>query len=671
MKRILFLTFIFFMISIFLYSQNCFDGDIVCGDTISGTTVDGSLNFDVYSCCNWEEGGKEKIYRFTLDQWTRVDFSFESLGADLDMFILTDCADSNSCIAYGDNEIVKDLDPGTYYLVIDGYNGSEGEFSFSFSCLFSCVDEEITGDIDEVGNTTNGDNVISHYVCAGSNDFSGSEYVYHFHLDGEKIVKIELITSYNLSIFLLTDCNDGDTCIDVGTDGLIKKLSAGDYYISIDSPPSEGGNYRIIVNFYDCFDKEITGTSYSDSDTTYGGNRIYDNYNCYNGDESGPEKIYKFSLSESSLVDVYLSNEASPHRIFILNECGDPSSCIATGVGELTQNLASGSYYLVIDSDDGLGSQYDLDFYSTPSSCFLSEISCGSTINGNTQDGIAQREHYSCGFYDEVGKECVYKFNMSEDGYVTVKLSGDSNLRVYLLTDCEDEGSCIGYGSFQFTKMISSGTYFLSVDSSDLENHEFTLQVDCTLLDCYDDSITGAGDYSGNTSSGESNINSYTDVSWDESGKEYIYKIKIDEDSFLGITFDPSPPVDLDLFLLSDCRSGDNLIAYGNECLVVNNLEKGFYFLSVDGVSEGDFTINVSIDSPLKMGDLNGDGAVNISDVSLLAGFLTGNLTSDEINGKAADVKYDLKVNSVDLVVLQNFIVGNIDNLPYEERKGN
>ena len=670
MKKLIFLLVFCFMFG-FLFSQTCYNGDLTCNSEISDTTTDGTSNFDNYSCCNWNETGKEKIYRLVLDDWADVDLSFTSLSADLDLFILTDCNDPNSCIAYDDNEISTRLDAGTYYVVVDGNEGAEGDFSLKVICLFNCVDEEISGDIDEIGDTSNGDNVISSYSCSGSSDFSGSEYIYHFHLDDEKIVKVELLTSYNLSIFLLTNCNDGSTCIASGSDTLLKKLDPGDYYISVDSPSGDEGNYRIIVKFFDCFDKEITENSYGDSDTTYNSHEIYDSYGCFGGDESGPEKIYKFQITENSSVDVYLTNEVNSHTIFLLSECGDPSSCVAEGTGHISANLSSGIYYLVIDSDNNPGSSYDLQFNASSTSCFLTEIPCNSTINGNTSDGIASMEHYSCGFYDEVGKECVYKIVLPQDEYLTVKLNSSNSLRIYLLTECGNENSCIAYSQVMIRKLLSAGTYYVSVDSNSMGDYDFSLEVDCDTIDCYDEEINGPGDYSNSTSNGASNISSYSGVNWDESGKEYIYKLDLTQNSFLGVTFNPMPDVDLDLFLLSDCESGDDMLLYGDNQIIVENLSKGIYFLSVDGSSEGNFKINISIDSPLKMGDLNGDGFVNVLDANLLSSYLVGNLLSTDINLKAADVKYDLNVNSVDFVVLENFLVGNISELPFSESKPN
>ncbi len=670
MKKFIFL--IIFSITVgFLFSQTCYDGDLTCNSEFSDTTANGNSNFDSYSCCNWEETGKEKIYRLVLDDWADVDISFTSLSADLDLFILTDCNNPDSCISYGDNEISTRLDAGTYYVVVDGNEGAEGDFTFNVTCLYNCVDEEISGDIDEIGDTSSGDNVLSNYSCTGSTDFSGSEYVYHFHLDSKKIIKIKLLTSYNLSIFLLTNCNDGNSCIGYGSDKMLKSLDSGDYYISIDSPPGDEGNYRIIVKFFDCFDKEITGSSYEDSDDTHNYRSIYDSYGCYGGDESGPEVIYKFEINDSSVVDVYLSNEVNSHTIFVLDECGNPDSCILSGTGHISGNLSPGIYYLIVDSDDNPGSYYHLQFFLSETNCFLSEIPCNSTINGNTSEGIALREHYNCGFYDETGKECVYKIDLPEDEYLTVKLNSSNSLRIYLLTDCEDENSCIAYSQVMIRKLLNAGTYFVSVDSNSNSDSDFSLEVDCDNIDCYQEEITTSGNYSSSTSNGVSNISSYSGVNWDESGSEYIYKLNITENSFLGITFNPVPDVDLDLFLLSDCESGDDLLLYGDNQIIVENLSKGIYFLSVDGAVEGDFTINVSMDTPLKMGDINDDGVVNVMDANLLSSFLVGDVLPSAINLKAADVKYDLDVNATDYVVLENYLVGNITSLPLEESKPN
>ena len=67
-------------------------------------------------------------------------------------------------------------------------------------------------------------------------------------------------------------------------------------------------------------------------------------------------------------------------------------------------------------------------------------------------------------------------------------------------------------------------------------------------------------------------------------------------------------------------------------------------------------------------GDLNVDGAVDAVDMVILSNYLVGNITPGTAPFTAPLAKADLDqssaVNAVDLVLLQNYLVGNINCLP-------
>lgn len=66
----------------------------------------------------------------------------------------------------------------------------------------------------------------------------------------------------------------------------------------------------------------------------------------------------------------------------------------------------------------------------------------------------------------------------------------------------------------------------------------------------------------------------------------------------------------------------------------------------------------------IRYGDLNGDGIVNVTDLSFLANVLAGNITPTVDQRAAADVLYNGTVNVSDLSVMANFLAGNIHILP-------
>jgi len=109
---------------------------IEVGQTIWATIVGGPTNVDQYPVCvDWLEDGGEVVFELTMpgptdddigiSLWYRIDL------CDLDWFLLGSC-DEADCIEYDDyGWPVDEIPPGTYYIVVDGYEGDECEFVLS------------------------------------------------------------------------------------------------------------------------------------------------------------------------------------------------------------------------------------------------------------------------------------------------------------------------------------------------------------------------------------------------------------------------------------------------------------------------------------------------------------------------------------------------------------
>ena len=108
---------------------------MVVGQTIWSSNVGAPTNVDGYPACGvgWSEEGGEVVFELTVDGpscrdvgitlWYREDL------CDLDWFLLGSC-DEGDCVEYDDYSWTIDcLAPGTYYLVVDGYEGDECEFA--------------------------------------------------------------------------------------------------------------------------------------------------------------------------------------------------------------------------------------------------------------------------------------------------------------------------------------------------------------------------------------------------------------------------------------------------------------------------------------------------------------------------------------------------------------
>jgi hypothetical protein len=89
-------------------------------DTLIGDTTDGPTLAPGYNCTPYPAGGPENTYR--LDVITELELwaGLREIGeVDLDLYLLNAC-DTDSCLIGANTEFSIVLEPGTYYLVVEG-----------------------------------------------------------------------------------------------------------------------------------------------------------------------------------------------------------------------------------------------------------------------------------------------------------------------------------------------------------------------------------------------------------------------------------------------------------------------------------------------------------------------------------------------------------------------
>ncbi|MDD3875086.1 MAG: T9SS type A sorting domain-containing protein [Bacteroidales bacterium] len=109
--------------------------NLTCGQTYNGTTVGGASNVTTYSCQSWSESGPEKVHKIVTTTTGTITATLSNLGSnDLDVFIVNSCSES-ACVASGDlTASYPNAPAGTYYIVVDGYNGVSGTYTLNVTC---------------------------------------------------------------------------------------------------------------------------------------------------------------------------------------------------------------------------------------------------------------------------------------------------------------------------------------------------------------------------------------------------------------------------------------------------------------------------------------------------------------------------------------------------------
>jgi len=106
----------------------------VCGSFIQADTRTGVNNVNRYGCQpSWNESGPELIFRIDSEYTQALTARLITTTVDLDLFLLPSDA-PDTCLTAGDNYLQFDIYSGTYYLVVDGYQGAAGAFSLRLEC---------------------------------------------------------------------------------------------------------------------------------------------------------------------------------------------------------------------------------------------------------------------------------------------------------------------------------------------------------------------------------------------------------------------------------------------------------------------------------------------------------------------------------------------------------
>lgn len=105
------------------------------GVPYNGNNSGGVNNVSVYNCTTWSETGPEKVHSYYHSGGNITMNLAQSGGIDVDAFLLGSCS-PNNCILPLDFGIVTtsgSQPPGTYYVVVDGYQGAVGNYTLTVS----------------------------------------------------------------------------------------------------------------------------------------------------------------------------------------------------------------------------------------------------------------------------------------------------------------------------------------------------------------------------------------------------------------------------------------------------------------------------------------------------------------------------------------------------------
>lgn len=356
-----------------------------------------TINSSNVGCTNeWDvqgTDGADVAFFIQLNEATRVDISLALGNTNYDTkleifranrtstgFYSDDCSINNYSFA----SVLSNLDllSGGYYIVVDGYNGAQGNFTLQVTYTpnsspnISSLPFKIPG--STIGRPNSWD--------VGGSD--GSDMAYNLFLPYPASVDIStesVITNFDskLEIFNIDGSSTGYYNDDyVSIQACIKdaKLAAGNYIIVVDGYSGQTGNFELNVSYG--ADYTFTAVPFSHSGSTVNqGDQWYLSGSCAN------DVTYKLILFTGTKLQVSLCSPNTNYnsRLMIFNPNGTPTGyqnddyC---GIASCIENafLPAGTYYLVVDGLGASAGNYTLNV--TPDNSFW-QMDAGLSI-GNT-----------------------------------------------------------------------------------------------------------------------------------------------------------------------------------------------------------------------------------------------------------------------------------------------
>jgi len=496
----------------------CVDVVVSCGDSLSGESTVGVVDsMNEYSCAaGLDESGGERVYSISTTTNQRVTVAITTAAEDLDLFILTGECDPATCIEYGaasgttDSATFTAEGGSTYYIVVDGFDGSADTFDISFTCaeaeicddgidnngngLIDCFDAECAGtttcteDVCDDGTDNDHDSLVDcdDRDCAEADNCYESSCTDTVDNDGDGDVDCD-----DIDCLLGGECAGGAGLVGDPCDNL-EDCESGQCFYEWGSGWPEG--YCLVLTYdEDCSTLVCPAGSMCVSFGFFGPYGCLEectvdgdcrtNYQCYDTDDD-------------TTGDICVPN------------CTDNAHCPTTGLCNtesgycaIPPEICTGG---VDEDDDGDIDCLDSDCAFSPDCVTVTDLDggedCDSVVALTLPDGERGQVIVSgttTGAADDIEPSCMgtgtpdklYSFTLTAPAFVTVDVMGgpdaplhtDTGLSVRIDCDagpdilCNDDWDAF-YHSRVFAS-LAAGTYHIVIDGYDGIAGDYTLSV--------------------------------------------------------------------------------------------------------------------------------------------------------------------------------------------------
>ena len=487
-------------------------GNTASGDAVtSGTCIAGGT-------------APEHVYSFVVEQRSLVTAYLDSTF-DGALYILGSCGETRSELGCNDDapstshsEVSATLEPGTYYLVVDGFGRDSGDYEVSYAAtpiqppgaLCRAATPLTPG--QPISGTTIGMASSFEGSCAGA----GADRVYTLDVAQPSRARVRMQSTHDGVVYVRSTCADSSTelaCNDDFGDTrhslATATLEPGRYFVfadgfsALESGPGAAGDYSIDVEL-----APTSGGAPGDTCTTalpyqpgqpvrVDTMRFADDAAGSCGGQGSPDVTYRLDLrSRTRIRATFGEGNEHPPVLYLQSTCGDARSelaCVsAMSGGAFDQTVSPGTYFLVVDGTDAnafgvanVNLQLD-DLGALEQACRSAPMLRPGTQVRADSTSSTDRFQASCGG-EARSPELIYRLQIRRRSLV--RLSSEQtgwDGVIYLRRDCLDAVTELGCNDDAgdnrhslVETILEPGTYFVFVDGYAQGNQgPFTLDVD-------------------------------------------------------------------------------------------------------------------------------------------------------------------------------------------------
>ncbi|MGC6418351.1 MAG: hypothetical protein ACON3Z_14610 [Bradymonadia bacterium] len=418
----------------------------------------------------------DRVYRVTIEEPTTLIGRLDAPDPATSMLVYGDCSQEPINCGFDRDGLRQDLDPGTYYVVIDGPNengielvldpppGQGGGATPAEACERAPVLEHgVPAPAESLGRS---DNFSAECSPAGSRDRAFS-----IVLDRRATINARLaIPEPNTRLLLYSDCEGEAIACGNNFGELSQRVPAGEYFIIIDGnnegdilveldPPPGAPVIETPEQACAAATPINTGTVAIQVDEN--ADNLFDE-GC--GFVDRPENAYRIEVATPGVLRALLTEPAAVAMPTLYQDCSGEALACASEEGILEQEVVPGTYYIVVEGQ--YAGDMDIDIAEVQGPCDGAQVIEPGV--DTAVDFTLVPPPYAGDCLQGFNPQALFYFDLAEASRVRLSSSGNANVQLSTRSTCDEpatQTACEAAINAVSVADLEAGRHYVIVES--------------------------------------------------------------------------------------------------------------------------------------------------------------------------------------------------------------